>query len=158
MKILEDGASEVSSNIDLVNEILSNNSLDKVKGNENLELRIRRNDIDNVKPPFIMCGTGHKNNNGNSMNIIDTMAEMTKPELFLFRMITDRMNLTTMIGTTLSKSLTDSQKQQIKTGYKRLRTKNIIKRVRREHYMVNPDLIIPPEDYPRLKIIFKELQ
>jgi len=44
-----------------------------------------------------------------------------------------------------SSNLTNSQKQKLYKAYKRLRAKDIIRRIKREHYMFNPMLLIPTD-------------
>lgn len=113
-----------------------------------------------VKPYFNMVGNGKKNNLlGKGIMAMDLILEMTKltdQEQFLIREM--RLNLIhkegisdsgqafnypTNVAKITGKNYTDSEKQRIKTGFKRLKEKDIVKRVKREHYIFNPQFIIP---------------
>ena len=42
-----------------------------------------------------------------------------------------------------TKSMTPAEKNKFSKGFKGLNEKNIVRRISREHYMINPDFIIP---------------
>lgn len=97
--------------------------------------------------PYYKIGNGNKNAQGQSMNLIQEMALMTKPELWFFSEIEKKLNYkdADSIGIVLLDycNYTMSQKQSIKKAYPLLEKKNLIKRTRRNSFMVNPKLILP---------------
>ena len=43
------------------------------------------------------------------------------------------------------KELNNVQQQQFQKGFKELNEKNLMRRVKRSHYMINPNALIPSE-------------
>ncbi len=60
------------------------------------------------------------------------------------------------IISTKSLKLNSTQKNQFSTGYKRLNSKNIIKRIKRQLYIINPDFQIPT-NYKNEKETYEQL-
>ena len=109
------------------------------------------------KPPFIMVGSGYKNNTGHSMDFIKTLTQMSKPELALFEQITDYLDIESNIGIVKAPKGNQVAQNKIYKGYKLLRAKDLVRRVQREMYMVNPDLIIPGDNYIKCKHTYDKL-
>ena len=122
--------------------IIPNLALVKLKPGHTLEARAPIK-----KKPFYMVGNGTTNTVGTSMNLIQEMTKMTKPELFMFGLIENQLSYISeySIGEVKinTSTLTSTEKQYIKIAYPLLRDKSIIVRTRREHYLVNPSLIMP---------------
>ena len=99
------------------------------------------------KPSFIMVASGYGDT---IMDYTKELLAMTPQEAFMFNLLMDnrktpdiskpyiRSNYSTILGSTL----TDAEKKKIYVGYKRLASKNLITRVKREHYLINPQLVI----------------
>lgn len=125
-----------------MNASISNSTLVKLKPGESLHLNRPVS-----SKPFYRVGNGTTNSVGKSMNLIQEMTRMSKPELFMFGLIEKKLSYVSehSIGEVqiLNKNLTSTEKQYIKKAYKLLRDKNIIVRTTKEHYLVNPSLIMP---------------
>ena len=123
-------------------EIISKNSLIKTKSGDKITITSRSLDV-----PFYKVGNGNTNQQGTSMNLIQEMAKMSKPELFLISMVEDKLSYYSEFSTGEvcidTSDLTSTQKQYITNGYKKLYNKNILRRTRRSHYIINPLLILP---------------
>ena len=98
-------------------------------------------------PPFIMVGNGEQNKNGQSIDIVDTLCTFSKPEQMAFKKISEQLeclkdsrkkhNACVVKNKDLGKA-----QQNFKTGVSSLINKGLVKRIKREHYLINPDLII----------------
>jgi len=124
------------------------------------------------KPRYYKIGNGRRNTfmgKGHiPLDAIKIMSEMTPQELWLINLLKDNIKLkeektssglkfrTSCISVIKSSKLSSSEKQKLKTGYKRLNQKNIVKRIKREHYIINPDFIIP-HFYQEEKELFDNL-
>ena len=111
------------------------------------------------KPRYFRIGNGLRNTfmtkEHNPIDAIDQMANMTPQELWVIKLLKDNLILVeerTAKGIKLRTSakaiikaseLTNAEQQKFKTGYKRLHIKNLLKRIKREHYILNPDFFIP---------------
>ena len=97
--------------------------------------------------PYYKIGNGNYNNIGQSMNLIQEMTKMSKPELWFFGEIESRIDFRNQKATgevVLDYSMyTSSQKQNIKKAYILLNNKNIVKRIKRGKFIINPKLILP---------------
>ena len=82
-----------------------------------------------------------------SSNLIDIMSEMSPQEQWLFKIVKEAITGSTNDLTCKvfipSSELTNAEKQKLKIAYKRLREKDLIRRIKRQHYMVNPMMLIP---------------
>ncbi len=107
------------------------------------------------KPYYYMIGNGNCNNflgKGHSpMNAIDRLTDMTPQELWVIKILNQRLRpiqygddmITTAKVFINTSEFSASQKQKFTKGYQRLRSKDIIRRIKRQHYMFNPDFFIP---------------
>jgi len=96
---------------------------------------------------------------GRDMDILDLIRSLNDSEYWMLKLLIDRMTSKKHIGVIRGKTLTKTEKQRVYRGYKGLREKDLVRRIKREYYMVNPikigahpeyrdDLL---EDYNRLK-------
>ncbi len=93
----------------------------------------------NNKPNFRMIGV-------NKMNAIKLLTSLTPQEAYVFQEIMSHLDYITNLGYVSQKNKTSTQTQQFTTGYKRLKDKDMVVRLKRGQpslYMVNPDLILP---------------
>ena len=86
---------------------------------------------------------------------IEEMTHMSVSELFVIRTLKNYITFemvetngglkqkTSNICIIPMSDLSDKDKQKFKEGYKRLREKEIVKRIKRQHYIFNPDFFIP---------------
>ena len=110
------------------------------------------------KPRYYRIGNGIRNTfmkDHVAIDAIDELAQMTPQELWTIKLVKDNLDLiqerttsgysmrTSCKARILSSELTSAEKQKFKTGYKRLRKKNLLRRIKRQYYILNPDFFIP---------------
>jgi len=98
--------------------------------------------------PYYKVGNGHTNKQGTSMNLIQLMADMTKPEQVMMKLLESRLepweeSSLNCVRIPVSE-LSSTEVQYINKAYKLLYDKHIVKRIKKEFYIINPSLIIPP--------------
>ena len=97
------------------------------------------------KPNYFMVGNGTMNKNRvYSVDLLRELANSTKAEQYLLLAIKDGINyengyapIVKVIGDT------STAKQYIKNGYKSLYERNLVVRVKKSHYMINPNALVP---------------
>lgn len=98
-----------------------------------------------IKPNYFMIGNGTMN----KIYGIDLLREMSmssKAGQALILWIKDGIvfeNGYSHIVKINRDELTDTQKQYLKTGYKELRARDLVRRTKKSHYMINPNALIP---------------
>lgn len=97
------------------------------------------------KPNYFMVGNGTMNKDRiYGMDLLRELADSTKPEQFLILAIKDGIGwgndydpVVKVIGTT------STEKQYIKKAYPLLNERDLVRRIKRGHYMINPNALIP---------------
>ena len=110
-----------------------------------------------TKPVFRLVGRKGNNSEGDGMDMIQEMAKMNKAEIALFAMIELNLDWETNIGIVRNPKDNKSLTNKIYAGYKLLRAKDLVRRVQREMYMINPKLIIPGDNYIKCKHTYDNL-
>ena len=104
-----------------------------------------------TNPPYCMVGNGNTNRHGTSLHLIEVLCAFSKAEQFAFLKVIETLEC---IGDSRKKhnvchvamhELSSAEQQKFKSGIASLIRKGIVKRSRREYYMVNPDLILSKE-------------
>ena len=123
------------------------------------------------KPRYYRIGNGIRNtfmSNHTPIDTIDEMTAMTVQELWTIKLLKDNIILieertstgykkrTSCKSIILGSELTSAEKQKFKTGYKKLHDKCLVKRIKRQHYIMNPDMFIP-HFYEEEKKLFDSL-
>jgi len=119
------------------------------------------------KPAFIMVGSGNKDkeNKGTySMDYTKELLNMTKPEGFMFGLLMEnrtvpdaRLPYIKINETYIDNSkLTQTEKKYVAKAYKILREKDLIVRIRREHYIINPRLVISNDEWQKDERLYIE--
>ena len=114
---------------------------------------INRTDTVEVKstsrgtPNFFRVGNGTMNKKKiQSINLLQEMANASKAAQYLLLGITNGIEYSNDYHYVVRViPNTETQKSYLKQGYKELAQKNLVKRVKRSHYMINPDALIPLE-------------
>ena len=133
------------------NQIISTVSL-KLANNEEAVISVKKK---SHKPGFIMVGNGKTNKKGvDSIDLLIEVADMSSNEKLCFFLIKDGVifdpwdnRLIYQVRIDTSK-LTKSQKSKFSNGFNKLKDKDLVKRVSRGVYMINPNALIP-NDYVR---------
>jgi hypothetical protein len=110
-------------------------------------------------PRYYKVGNGIKNRfmgEHKPMDAIELLTEMTPQELWTIRIIKNNLLLlevpdengvvrrrASCKAVVVASELTESEKRKFQTGFSRLRDKNIVKRIKRQHYILNPNFFIP---------------
>ena len=104
-----------------------------------------------TNPPYCMVGNGNTNRYGTSLHLIEVLCAFSKAEQFAFLKVIETLEC---IGDSRKKhnvchvamhELSSAEQQKFKSGIASLIRKGIVKRSRREYYMVNPHLILSKE-------------
>jgi hypothetical protein len=93
-----------------------------------------------------------------SKNLLDEVMAMTKAEQLVITTIKDVYeydNQNNEVYLPLSRILTKSNCVVFRKGYKLLKDKNIVRRTKQSHYMINPNAYIPL-DYQKAKKLWEE--
>ena len=104
-----------------------------------------------TSPPFSMVGNGNKNKYGESLNLIEILCEFSKAEQFAFLKVIETLKCLLdsrekhNVCPVFMGRLTSAEQQKFKSGITDLIQKGIVKRSKKEHYMVNPNLILSKE-------------
>ena len=97
------------------------------------------------KPNYFMVGNGTMNKNKiYSIDLLKEMANSTKAEQYLLLAIKDGINYENEYNPVVKVvGDTSTAKQYIKSGYKSLYERNLVIRVKKSHYMINPNALVP---------------
>lgn len=123
-------------------------SLITIDSNEEVTVS-RRNKY--TYPPFCMVGNGNKNNHGTSLPLIELLCVFSKAEQFAFLKVIEKLHCIVdsrkkhNVCPVFMNELSNPEQQKFKSGITDLIKKGIVKRSKKEYYMVNPDLIISKE-------------
>ncbi|MFA7029619.1 MAG: hypothetical protein WC179_05050 [Candidatus Cloacimonadaceae bacterium] len=100
------------------------------------------------KPNFYMIGNGTMNKHKiQAIDLLDEFHKMSKAEQFIVLTIKDGVSYYNQNGEVyidMSK-FSDTIQRTWRKGFKLLSDKNLVRRTKRSHYMVNPNALIPPD-------------
>lgn len=102
-------------------------------------------------PPFIMVGNGNANRHGTSLSMFNVLCDFSKPEQFAFKLLIEKLDCVSdsrkghNVCVVRLQDLSVPNRQKFKAGIAGLFKKEIVKRTKKEHYIVNPNLIISKE-------------
>ena len=110
--------------------------------------------------PFRMVGSlGYSQIKGaTTMDSIKLMMDFNANEAWLMNQIKDLGEGTTLVAVIRGKTLTPVEKKKLSLAYKTLRQKDIIRRVKREYYMVNPMFWVPRTNREALTDTYNSLK
>ena len=107
-----------------------------------------------TKPNYFMIGNGTMNKHKiYGIDLLRELASSTKAEQFLLLAIKDGI----CYGNDYSPIVkvipeTETQRQYIKLGYKSLLARELVIRIKKSHYMINPNALIPIDYEGSLRI------
>lgn len=101
------------------------------------------------KPNYFMIGNGTMNKHKiYGIDLLRELANSSKAAQFLLLMIKDGINYENGYNPVVKiVGETKYQQNQITEGYKELVAKDLVRRIKKSHYMINPFALIPPVDY-----------
>lgn len=138
---------------------MSNTIISQINLNEDEELVVSTKKKKAIKPNFYMIGNGTMNKYRiKSIDLVQAVTEMTKVEQRVIILIKDLVTFDNTDGVVYVKFSKDEKQQQKKflEGYKLLEKKELVRRVKPSHYMVNPSALIPT-DYEAAKLLWNSL-
>jgi hypothetical protein len=150
---------------EFLNEIGRNVYLGNVGKDESVSISIGKKRTS--KPSFMMVGNGNyeTKNNGQSMDYTKELLNMSKPEAAMFLLLMEN-RLTPDIRKPRSRSnytfidnkaLDGKARRQIVAAYKILRAKDLVVRVQRGRYLINPRLVISSDDWQEEELAYIKL-
>ncbi len=104
-----------------------------------------------TNPPYCMVGNGNTNRHGTSLHLIEALCAFSKAEQFAFLKVIETLECLVdsrkkhNVCHVAMHELSSAEQQKFKSGIASLIRKGIVKRSRREYYMVNPHLILSKE-------------
>ena len=112
--------------------------------NEYLETRVVRR---KAQPNYQRIGNGTMNkHNIQSIDLLDAVMAMTKAEQLVIAQIKNTYewdNSNNEVYLQLSRLLSKSECTVFRKGYKLLKDKNLVRRTKTNHYMINPNAYVP---------------
>jgi hypothetical protein len=110
-----------------------------------------------VQPNYYRIGNGTMNKHKiQSIDLLDKVMAMTKAEQLVITTIKntyDWDNQNNEVFLQLSRILSESNCTVFRKGYKLLKDKNLVRRTKTNHYMINPNAYIP-QNYNRAQILW----
>lgn len=98
-------------------------------------------------PSFYKVGKGSMNKDKvESVDLIEELVNMTKPEQLVILTIKNELlwdNPTGEVNIQMSKVFTKCKTKAFLKGFKLLNEKDLVRRTKRSHYMINPHALIP---------------
>jgi hypothetical protein len=119
------------------------------------------------KPAFMMVGNGNTDKNAKgtrSMDYTKELLNMDSAERFMFQKLMDNRQVFDK-GKPFIKSnqtyidnynLTSTEKKYLVMAYQKLREKDIIVRTRRQHYIINPRMVISNDNWEEEERLYVE--
>jgi len=96
--------------------------------------------------PFRMIGTGKMKNNTQSVNLLEEMETLSKSAMRLLNTLINNVlydNDTKLVNVEVCYvPKTNVEKLMVKRGYKELNDRNLVRRSKRSHYVINPYALV----------------
>ena len=123
--------------------------------NESLEIKSKTY---TKKPSYIMVASGYGAHN---MDYTKELLAMTPQEAFVFNLLMDNRDMPDLSRTYIKSNhtyidnslLSKSEKKKVYEGYKRLHSKNLVIRIARGKYLINPQLVITNDELYKTEIV-----
>lgn len=98
-----------------------------------------------VRPNFMMVGNGTMNNKDiGSIDFLEEIVNSTKAEQFLLMSIKNGINYCNSYSPVVKViGSTKYEQNLITAGYKSLLARNLVRRIKKSYYMINPNALIP---------------
>lgn len=95
-------------------------------------------------PPYSSFGRpGFSKDKIEGFNVALTLANLSSAATWLFWNLEHRRDFRTNICKLETSSLTQAEKQKLNRGYKELQEKKLVIRLYKQHYLINPKVILP---------------
>ncbi len=136
----------------LIETNINNNSLflPQVYSDEEYVVRSQKKRPKHKLPPFV-AHRGGKYMKDRKDSLLHIIGKMNAAERWFFLYVDNLLEFETNEAVVRNSDLTNTQLGYKTKAYKSLHKRGLIKRIKREHYMINPDMVIPLETYPIVK-------
>lgn len=96
-------------------------------------------------PNYYKVGNGTMNKHGlQSIDLLDEVIKSNKAEQYVIQLLKDLTTYDSPDGVVVipTHQMTETQKRSFRKGYKTLRERGLVRRVKRGEYMINPNALI----------------
>lgn len=133
--------------------------------NEVLEITRRTTKVNNPTPPWNMIGNGMSNRTGSSVDFIDICAELNQAELKLLKFLRDMYNdnirnkeeNSNLVVPSKDANYSPYLAKALEKNYKHLAYMEVVIRVKRGTYLLNPNLFIPTSNYRAINTTWENI-
>lgn len=94
--------------------------------------------------PFTPIGKSSMRNR-ECIDALDVICTFNSKELFLLKLIKERIDVSNEVYLK-KQTFTEGDSRKITSAMKSLINRGLVKRIKREHYMINPYFLVPPKD------------
>lgn len=127
----------------------------QIEDGELLEITKKSNKFSNPTPPWNMIGNGMSNRTGSSIDFIDICAELNQAELKLLKFLRNMYNdnirnkeaNSNVVVPAKSGEYSQYLAKALEKNYKHLAYMEVVVRIKRGSYLLNPNLFIPSSNY-----------
>lgn len=119
----------------------------QIKSSTSVNIQMVTNYV--VKPAFMMVGTKLKRKRGiEGYDLVAALLNFNSDMRWMFKLLMDGLNTENNCCDFNLLNLTHTQKVNCSLAYTALSKIDLVKRMRKGIYMINPKAIIPPTTYP----------
>lgn len=112
----------------------------------------------NKKPIFYMVGRASMNAKQLSgISLLDLMLEFNKDQQRFFKLLLDCRNVETNCCDIRTRDISPTEVVKISRAYTALKELDLVKRVSKGTYMINPKALIPPMTYEQVQVVWDSL-
>lgn len=138
----------------------------EIKEGELVEIVRKSTRPANNTPPWNMVGNGLSNRTGTSMDFIDICAELNQAELKLLKFlrneyndnIRNKVDNTNVVVPAKSDNYSAYLSKALEKNYLHMESMDIMVRVKRGVYLINPNLFIPSNNYHSVNALWETLE
>jgi hypothetical protein len=136
----------------LLDKKIDQNSLflPKINPNEEYVVHKQHRPCKSKFPPFAAYAGGRYMIDP-TKSLLSKLGHMNASERWFFIYLHEHLDYTTNIAKIRNSDLTSSQQAYKIKAFKSLHEQDMVKRIQREYYMINPDWVIPIPGYPAAK-------
>lgn len=136
-----------------------------IEDGELLEITKKSNKFSNPTPPWNMIGNGMSNRTGSSIDFIDICAELNQAELRLLKFLRNMYNdnirnkeaNSNIVMPAKSGDYSPYLAKAMEKNYKHLAYMEVVIRIKRGSYLLNPNLFIPSSNYSVVNTMWENL-
>lgn len=126
--------------------------LQELLDNSGKQLVARVVNKSHAKLRFTMIGRAHMvNNNLVGFNLMDAVLNFNKEEQWFFKLIHDAMDYETNLASLAAFEFNKTNQNRMSKAYQSLKEKNLVRRVKKGVFMINPEAIIYPANHDKNK-------